>query len=370
MPPIDKEKFATAVGKLRSLKLQLDAGELTAPLEPSMQGSADVLLRFQPMFAPERLPQLTAEEFRDFLPLSANRHWSGLQRLGPKMTADMDALRHGLGVLLDESRPLDERYDYAIGHVKGLGRAVATAVLLIVYPDKYGVWNTTSEEALKRLDLWPAFDRGEREGKRYVAINDILLRLSAAVGVDLWTLDALWYYLLAGVSRAGDDSIPIVGPIVEPDEDAGGILPAASFGLERHLHEFMRDNWGNTELGKDWALFSEPGNETAGYEYPCSVGRIDLLAKHKSDPKWLVIELKRSQTGDQTVGQVLRYMGWVQENLAAPGEEVCGMIVAQSTDDALRYAVRAASSVELRHYEVKFTLHKAPAPAISRQKKA
>lgn len=354
---VDEGKFTEAAGRLRALKLRLDSGTLTAPLEPSIQGRDEVLLQFQPMFALERLPQLTAAEFRSFLPFSANRHWSGLHRLGPKMTADMDALRQSLTVLLDESSPIDERYDYAVGHVKGLGRAVATAILLIVYPDKYGVWNTTSEEALKRLELWPTFDRGEREGRRYVAINNLLRRLSDAVGVDLWTLDTLWYYLLVVVGGEPTDEIPDDG-VDELEEGIG----APSFGLERHLHEFMRDNWDKTELGKDWALYSEPGNETAGYEYPCGVGRIDLLAKHRREPKWLVVELKRNRTSDQTVGQILRYIGWVLENLAAPGEEVSGMIVAQDTDEPLRYAVRAIPSVELRHYQVQFTLHKPPLP--------
>lgn len=69
------------------------------------------------------------------------------------------------------------------------------------------------------------------------------------------------------------------------------------------------------------------------------MGRIDLLAKHRRAPKWLVVELKSNRTSDQTVGQILRYTGWVLENLAAPGEEVTGMIVAQDTDEHLRYAV-------------------------------
>lgn len=263
-----------------------------------------MLARFQPLFAPAHLPYLTEAEFRSFLPFRSNQHWSGLQRLGPRMCADMDALRSALIVLLDEGRPIAERYDYALRHVAGLGRAVATAILLVAYPDKYGVWNTTSEAGLKALDLWPRFDRGRSEGERYEQINDILNRLAHDLGVDLWTLDALWHYLLV------DLGAPELPPIDDEEADTGeapdtllgaarSAGPAAAtadhqlFGLERHLHEFLRDNWDCTELGRDWQLHREPGNDWAGYEYPCKVGRIDLLARHRREPKWLIVELKR-----------------------------------------------------------------------------
>jgi len=128
------------------------------------------------------------------------------------------------------------------------------------------------------------------------------------------------------------------------------------FGLERHLHEFLRDNWNHVELGRDWVLYQEPGDEEAGYEYPCDVGRIDLLAKHRNEPRWLVVELKRNQTSDQTVGQLLRYIGWVKRHLAKDGEQVHGMIICREADNALRYALSTLQNVELRRYRVEFHL--------------
>jgi RecB family endonuclease NucS len=69
-----------------------------------------------------------------------------------------------------------------------------------------------------------------------------------------------------------------------------------------------------------------------------------------------VLELKRDQTSDATIGQVLRYMGWVKNHLATPGEEVLGMVIARDSDDAMRYALTAMQNVELRLYEVRFEL--------------
>lgn len=277
-------------------------------------------------------------------------------------------------VLLDENRPIKDRYDYALSHVSGLGRAVATAILLVVYPDKYGVWNTTSEAALKVLDLWPRFERGQSEGKRYVKINDILNRLSRELGVDLWIFDAIWHYLLADMDSLRPHAIEDEESLGSNRPEGTGAEPAAEsecesqlFGLERHLHEFLRDNWDRTELGRSWALYREPGNDQAGYEYTCKIGpnklgRIDLLAHHRHEPKWLIVELKRNQTGDETLGQVMRYMGWIKRHLAEPNEEVRGLIIAHETDDTLVYAVSMVPAVDLYRYKVRFHLESVPEP--------
>lgn len=116
----------------------------------------------------------------------------------------------------------------------------------------------------------------------------------------------------------------------------------------------MRDNWDATELGKEWKLYEYQGDPEAGYEFPCKVGRIDLLAKHRTEPRWLVVELKRDQSTDITLGQVLRYMGWVQTDHSESGEQVEGLIISHSNDENLLYALKAVPSVNVLLYEVKF----------------
>jgi hypothetical protein len=234
-----------------------------------------------------------------------------------------------------------------------MGKNVSTAILMVTQPDQYGVWNNRSEAGMKRLDIWPKFDRGESFGSRYVRVNQILNQLSESLGIDLWTLDALWWYL--DQKEAGDV------PHDELFETTTLGITAASeqqFGLERHLHEFLRDNWNELEIGKEWMIYSEEGDEEAGYEYPCKIGRIDLLAKHRNERDWLVIELKRNQTSDQTIGQILRYIGWVKQELAVEGEHVYGMIICRSADEALHYALSTVENVELRFYQVEFQLIK------------
>lgn len=313
-----------------------------------------VLARFGPVFSREHVGHITEQELQPFLLDKNNRHWNGLHRQGGKMCANMRDLRESLSLLIDQSQPLAGRLDKATGMISGMGKNIASAILLVAFPKDYGVWNNRSEANMKRLGIWPELGRGESFGARYAKVNQVLLKLRDELDIDLWTLDYLWWHLDERSLGHPDHLVTddVIEAVVSPrDPDA-----TQAFGLERHLHEFLLENWDSTELGKEWALYQEPGDEEAGYEYPCDVGRIDLLAKHRKKPRWLVVELKRNQTSDQTVGQLLRYMGWVREHLAGTGEDVYGMIICHETDDALHYAISNVSNVDVRLYEVEFRL--------------
>ena len=57
-----------------------------------------------------------------------------------------------------------------------------------------------------------------------------------------------------------------------------------------------------------------------------------------------------------TVGQLLRYMAWVEKNLADPDETVKGMIIARSISQDLRLATSRIKDVELYEYELSISL--------------
>lgn len=337
------------VGKLRAIIAKY---KNSAIYKDIVEPRDSVFARYQPVFSPENLSKISSEEFQGFLVLDNNKHWSGLHRMGPRICSDMNKLRAALAILTDETKDIAIRLDESIKMVSGMGKNIATAILLITNPEKYGVWNNRSEANMKSLDIWPVFERGESFGSRYVKVNQILLQLKEDLGVDLWVLDALWWCLDKDQNEfdPGDDA----GKIAIYDDPTSG---NQCFGLERHLHEFLRDNWRHIELGKEWDLYQEPGDEEAGYEYPCEVGRIDILAKHKKESRWLVLELKRNQTSDQTVGQILRYIGWVNKHLAQGKEQVEGIIICRESDKALHYALSAVPNVQLRHYQVEFHLN-------------
>lgn len=165
-----------------------------------------VIRRYQNVFSPVRINRLTKDEFLNFLIYRNNHHWTNLCRVGKFMVEDMDSLRYALSLLVDESvdvatrltliRP--ERHLNTKALVSHLGTPVLTAILMIMHPDKYGVWNNTSDAGLRAVQLWERRWEKSSTGKAYVEMNAIYLQLSAMLKIDLWTLDALWWMVKRG----------------------------------------------------------------------------------------------------------------------------------------------------------------------------
>jgi hypothetical protein len=341
----DGVRYAKVLGDLRAALTRFTPGHKSFD---DIVGSRDqVFARYRPVFSSDRIADLTKEEFTSFLYLENNHHWSGLYRQGLGAAEDMQQLRSALSVLLDEKQPVNVRFPVALEMVTGIGKGIATGILTVAYPEKYGVWNNTSEGALRQLGIWPKFDRGEGVGGRYKKINELLVGLCRDLSIDLWTLDSLWWFLLD--SGQAESSVP-----TEVISEA--IAQGEGFGLERQLEVFLLENWDRTPLAKHWAIFSTPEEPEAGRQYPTDIGRIDILAKHKKEARFLVIELKRNQSTDQTVGQALRYMGWVKEHVARAGDRVEALIIARSVDKGAHYALSTVADVSVMTYKVDFHL--------------
>ena len=86
------------------------------------------------------------------------------------------------------------------------------------------------------------------------------------------------------------------------------------------------------------------------------MGPIDILAKERHGSSFVVIELKKGQESDKVVGQTLRYMGWVQDNLCKEGEIVRGLIICGEKDDKLDYALKVTPNIKLKLYKLDFHL--------------
>jgi len=129
------------------------------------------------------------------------------------------------------------------------------------------------------------------------------------------------------------------------------------FALEKHLEDFLVANWSHTELAKDYDIYEEEG-ELVGQQYPSDTGPLDILAVSKDNRTLLVIELKKGRASDSVVGQVQRYMGYVKEELAEPGQDVKGIIIALDDDVRLRRALSVTTNIDFYTYEVSFSLSK------------
>jgi hypothetical protein len=57
---------------------------------------------------------------------------------------------------------------------------------------------------MRRLSLWPEFDRGSSFGVRYELVNETLKRVAAELDIDLWGIDVLWWLVDKDRGLAGD----------------------------------------------------------------------------------------------------------------------------------------------------------------------
>ena len=130
------------------------------------------------------------------------------------------------------------------------------------------------------------------------------------------------------------------------------------FAMEKHLEEFLVQNWKQTEMGRDYEIYQEDG-EIVGQQYQTDTGPIDILAVGKDKKSLLVIELKKGRASDVVIGQILRYMGFVKEELAEEGQAVKGVIIALEDDQRIRRALAMVPNIEFYRYQVSFKLVKA-----------
>jgi restriction system protein len=140
---------------------------------------------------------------------------------------------------------------------------------------------------------------------------------------------------------------------------AGGpyVEDPVAFAMEKHLEEFLVRNWNQTSLSTEYSIYEEDG-EPVGQQFPTDAGPIDILALSKDGKRLLIIELKKGRASDRVVGQVLRYMGFVKDQIAEEDQTVEGAIVALDDDPQLRWALIAAPSISFYRYEISFELTK------------
>jgi hypothetical protein len=124
------------------------------------------------------------------------------------------------------------------------------------------------------------------------------------------------------------------------------------FAFERDLRNYLSRNLFVLEDGL--RLYEDEDREFTGIEYPAGGRFIDILAVDR-DGGYVVIELKVSRGYDRVMGQLLRYMAWIEQNLAN-GKNVRGVIIASEITDDLKLASSRVADVQLWQYELEFKL--------------
>jgi RecB family endonuclease NucS len=130
-------------------------------------------------------------------------------------------------------------------------------------------------------------------------------------------------------------------------------IPPYSVSLEKDLINYLASDPSQIEKGLE---LKEKEYDTK------NAGRIDLLCIDRNSD-FVVIETKKGKESDKVVGQIQRYMGWINRNLAKNGENVRGIIIVNEFDGKakwLDYAVSVNDNIQLKYYEVKFVVRGAP----------
>ncbi|QTV04849.1 endonuclease NucS domain-containing protein [Faecalibacter bovis] len=164
---------------------------------------------------------------------------------------------------------------------------------------------------------------------------------------------------IANITQYASELDKLIGDVTQPQlitTDATVEDPTV-FALEKHLEDFLVKNWKYTKLGKIYDIYEVDG-ELVGQQYPSDTGPLDILAISKDKTTLLVVELKKGRVSDNVVGQIQRYMGFVKEELAEPGQTVKGVIIGLEDDIRIRRALAVTQNIEFYKYQVSFKLYK------------
>lgn len=190
MQPTNREK---AVEYLRALTKVSDPAyrRLVADQERALAAHGE-------LFRLERVSDLNAAEFNAFLRYENDRHWWGAGHHAMKRDSQMPSIRQALTVLLDESAPVADRLDTLVGEdgrhaLTALDQDAVTPILAAAHPTEYGVWNALSRSGMHYLGLYPSLRGSGTFGAQYGLVNRALRTVAREVGVDLATLDGLWW---------------------------------------------------------------------------------------------------------------------------------------------------------------------------------
>jgi hypothetical protein len=222
---------------------------------------------------------------------------------------------HGLQHEMDAIRDMIIEWD--LSYTSSLRRGYIVALL-----EKHGLFDQFKREQ------WPFGNTpaGERKRQRYLRIKQ------------------KYEDFIAGRAPASESEL-------DEEDRTRDQHEALEFALEAHLRDFLARNLDRIEPG----LHLYASDDQDGIEYPVEGGRIDLLAIDRAG-KYVVFELKLSKGRNKALGQLLYYMGWVDEHL---GKGPCrGFIIASEINDELRIAVSRAPDVGLARYKMSFAIER------------
>jgi RecB family endonuclease NucS len=123
--------------------------------------------------------------------------------------------------------------------------------------------------------------------------------------------------------------------------------------LEEQLEAKLVQNPDLLEpFGYTLELYRDPVTGTDGQQLVCkgNRGRIDLLCYDTRRKRYVVIELKNVRAGQNTIGQIQNYMGWVKSSIAGR-KPVVGLVISRGYDTRFESA-RSLVADRISHLDI------------------
>lgn len=280
-----------------------------------------------------------------------------------RIIRDKNRFRKTILYLLDESVDVKDRIDQILEgkyRIEGFGKAILTSFLMDYNPEKYCLWNNKTDMGFSVIG-WKVYESKDPWSAAYLKVLNTLQKLRDLKPEFNLTFDDIDLFLhTISAEEEGNKAVKAITEgieikVVEGVREIPTETESMEFAMEKYLEEFIEANFNKIDFGAKLELYQH--EESSGRQYPTPIGNIDLLAVDKEKKEFVVIELKKGRGSDVVIGQILRYMGWVKENMAK-NHNVRGIIILKEKDERLEYALKLIPNVNLFLYEVSFNVKK------------
>lgn len=231
------------------------------------------------------------------------------------------------------------------------GRTVIPKLLSIYFPNIFlPIFN--DQNRFLNFFLVSGFEKEKTGLALYFEYNYILLKIKNRIekianrSFGNFEFATLLYHTFPKEQDTIIDGIPIVLPVVQEE------LKFEALEVQHYqtlLHRNMQ------RLFPKLKYFDEEQQMQKNGQYDTQVvGIMDMLTIDENGD-FVIIEIKR-KAKDLSIGQILRYMGWTKEELCKQGQLVRGLIVAESKDINLDFALKIVPDVKFLKLGLNITL--------------
>jgi hypothetical protein len=171
---------------------------------------------------PDSVQSLTDDELRQRF-LDYYKGGEGRQTLNQiyrdRIVRDISRFREMLLYLLNEKISVEQRFQSVVEgdfHIEGVGKGLASALLMDFNMDKYCLWNNKTEMGLNVLG-WQVYDLSDGRGIKYVKVLTALKKLRDDIAPELkLTFDDVDFFL--HFVSAEEEGIRLVQTLTEEKE--------------------------------------------------------------------------------------------------------------------------------------------------------